>query len=472
MIALTRRQALLATAAAAAAAAAPLVPARAFAAETPARLDLRLASTTVPLARPDLPAEVLTYGGTIPGRVLRLRQNVPCEIVVENGLDAPTTVHCHGLRLPNAEDGVPHLTQVPIAPGGRHVYRFTPRDAGTFWYHPHLDAARQLGSGLAGALVVEEAVPVAADRDLLWMLQDWRLDGRGRIDPSFGVPMDRAHAGRWGNLVTVAGAADLAEPVKAGERVRLRLVNAASARIFDLGLDGGTAWLMALDGMPLAEPRPFGPSLVLSPGERADLFVDVTGPVTLTDAMEGERRPLARLVPGGRTAGLAGSGTPTPLPANPVPVPDLAAASRHRFVFSGGAMGTMDGAVVDGAYLGWRDMARRGLFWAVNGAVPMIGEGDHPGAPLVTLARGESTVFRLENRTRWPHPIHLHGHSFHVVRRNDQAVAAPPVKDTVLLWPDESAEVAFVADNPGDWMFHCHVLDHQEAGMMGYVRVA
>ncbi|RUT97006.1 multicopper oxidase family protein, partial [Mesorhizobium sp. USDA-HM6] len=148
---------------------------------------------------------VWAYDGSIPGPVLRLRQGQPVRITVENGLDEDTTVHWHGIRLPNAMDGVPGLTQKPIGPGQSFVYEFTPPDAGTFWYHPHADSLVQIGRGLAGPLIVEEAEPVAVDRDLVWLLQDWRLTADGQIAGGFGGAMDASMSGRVGNLVTING---------------------------------------------------------------------------------------------------------------------------------------------------------------------------------------------------------------------------------------------------------------------------
>src|SRR5215469_7680199 len=127
---------------------------------------------------------------TVPGPEIRVRQGEPIRVVVENKLDEATTVHWHGIRLPNAMDGVPGLTQKPIHPGESFTYEFTPPDAGTFWYHPHADTLQQLGRGLAGSLIVEEPEPVPGiDRDLLWFIEDWRLDAKGQITGGFGDPM-------------------------------------------------------------------------------------------------------------------------------------------------------------------------------------------------------------------------------------------------------------------------------------------
>ncbi len=121
----------------------------------------------------------------MPGSLVRLRQREPARLVVENRLDQETTVHRHGIRLPNAMDGVPGLTQPPIRPGESFIYEFTPPDAGTFWYHPHANSLEQLGRGLTAAVIVEARQPVAVDSDLVWMLSDWRLteDGGNRMEP-------------------------------------------------------------------------------------------------------------------------------------------------------------------------------------------------------------------------------------------------------------------------------------------------
>src|SRR5439155_17676207 len=174
---------------------------------------------------------VWAYDGAVPGPELRVRRGEPVRITVSNKLGEDTTVHWHGIRLPNAMDGVPGLTQKPIRPGESFTYEFAPPDAGTFWYHPHADSLQQLGRGLAGALIVEERDAVAvADRELSWFITDWRLDDGGQIAPGFGNRMEAGMSGRVGNTVTVNGRVPDQVSVKAGERVRLRITNAALAR--------------------------------------------------------------------------------------------------------------------------------------------------------------------------------------------------------------------------------------------------
>lgn len=281
---------------------------------------------------------VWTYDGTLPGPTLRLRQGEPVRITVENGLGEDTTVHWHGIRLPNAMDGVPGLTQPPIKPGTSFVYEFTPPDAGTFWYHPHADSLVQLGRGLAGALIVEEAELVAVDRDLLWLLQDWRLAADGQIAAGLGSAMDAAVSGRVGNVVTVNSTVPADQLVKAGERVRLRLANASLARIMALRFEGHRPLVVAIDGQPCDPHEPEGGRLVLAPAMRIDIVLNMQGDpgkryAVIDDYYDGlayDAAPPLRAHP---------LDAPLALPRNPLPAPDLAGAVRQEIVLQGGMMG-------------------------------------------------------------------------------------------------------------------------------------
>ena len=421
---------------------------------------LRLGAARQSLVGAAHPAtEVWAYEGRVPGPELRFKQGERLRVAVENALEAETTVHWHGIRLPNAMDGVPHLTQKPIAArGGRFLYEFDLPDAGTYWYHPHLGSPEQVGRGLYGALIVEEREPPQVDRDVVWVLSDWRLDREARIVPDFMNFMDASHAGRIGNTVTVNGAIRETFGVRAGERIRLRLVNASNARIYGLDFEGHAPQLIAFDGQPVA-PRAAG-RVVIGPAQRADLILDCGGAPrrrhrVVDNVYERRAYRLLDLVYSAETS-LRGKFPPVQrLAANPAPVADLEAAQRHRIVFGGGMMGALP-----------NQAEHNGVFWTVNGkAVP---EHDHGHAPLLELARGRSYVFELVNDTAWHHPVHLHGHVFQVLSGRQAGTSG----DTVLIDPRRRAQIAFVADNPGDWMLHCHVLEHQASGMMALVRVA
>jgi len=452
-------------------------------ADTPDSFALRAAPGRVQLAPERWGAsDVWCYGGTVPGPGIRVRQGARLRIDVENALAEETTVHWHGLRVPNAMDGVPHLTQAPIAPGETFLYEFDAVDAGTFWYHPHQRSFEQVGRGLYGALIVEEANPPRVDRELLWVLDDWRLRQDAAISSDFGGFHDMSHAGRLGNTVTINGRVPGAVPVRAGERIRLRLINAANARIFALEFGDLAPQVIALDGQPVPPHAAPGGRVVLGPAMRADLMLDVTV------APGAKIRVIDRFFAQDAYALVDLSVAETPLrdgppdwemalAPNPLPEPDLARARRHEVTFTGGMMGGMverqmglagNGGM--GGMMGGGMMNRMhdGGIWFVNG---VAAEG-HILDPMLTLERDASHVIAMTNATAFHHPIHLHGHSFRVLSRNGAPTAHREWQDTVLMAPRERVEIAFVADNPGDWMFHCHILEHQAGGMMGVIRVA
>lgn len=423
-----------------------------------------------------LQTSVWAYDGTIPGPTLRLRQGQPVRIAIENGLEEDTTVHWHGIRLPNAMDGVPGLTQPPIKPGERFVYEFTPPDAGTFWYHPHADSLVQLGRGLAGALIVEEFEPVAVDREVLWLLQDWRLTSGGQIAAGFGSAMDAAMSGRVGNVVTINGSAPADLGVRAGERVRLRLANAALARMMALRFEGHRPVVVAIDGQPCDPHEPEGGRLLLAPAMRIDILLDMQGNpgsrhAVIDDFYDGLAYTLTNLaydkVSPLRTHPLDAS---VGLPRNPLPEPALANAARHEIVLQGGMMGGGKLAGVGGMMGMGMPGINGGAAWAING-MSMTGDGHAGLAPQFTLERGASCHLTMRNETAWWHPMHVHGFTMSVLSRNGAPVPHKQWQDTVLLAPKDVIECAFVADNPGDWMLHCHVADHQMAGLMTVFRV-
>ncbi len=430
-------------------------------------LVLTAAPASVRLAPPDMPeTAVWAYQGSVPGPVLRVRQGERLRVRFENGLDQPSTVHWHGIRLANAMDGVPELTQDPVAPGGSFDYDFIAPDAGTYWYHPHNRSWEQMARGLYGALIVEEPEPPEVDRDLPLLLDDWRLTGTAAIDEeSLGAMHDWAHAGRIGNWITVNGDGAATMPARRNERLRLRLCNTANARIFDLALKGLSGWLVALDGQPVP-PGPMPERLSLAPAQRADLIVDVTGEPGAEAALafvEREVAYAALVVTVEGEARAAPLPSPAPLAPNPAPLPaDLAGALAADLVMEGGAMGRMQGASLHGRHMGMRQLVQNGMAWSFNGVAGMS------EAPLLSAPRGGTVRLRMVNDTAWPHAMHLHGHHFQAVT---DGRASGPLRDTILVQRGETTEVAFLADNPGKWMLHCHMLEHAAAGMMTWIEV-
>ncbi|MBK8009241.1 MAG: multicopper oxidase family protein [Rhizobiales bacterium] len=416
--------------------------------------------------------EVWAYNALVPGPEIRIKQGERLRVRVDNRLAEQTTVHWHGIRVPNAMDGVPHLTQKPIAPGESFVYEFDCPDAGTFWYHPHQRSHEQVGRGLSGALIVEEPAPYRADRDVTWLVGDWRLGRDGSAIEDFGGLHDISHDGRLGNVTTINGRTLDRFEVRAGERVRLRLINAASARTFGFHFAGHRPQIIALDGQPVAPHEAEDGRIILGPAMRADVVIDMTAKPGDRFAVSDRADPRDSF----RLFDLAYSDAAplrtkfdavAALPANPLAEPDLGSAERHHVVLDGGMMSRMESAVVDGKRVDIRSMFRSGLMWAING----VSSRDHVHEPMFTLAKGRTYLFEIENRSMWNHPMHLHGHSFRLLSVNGTPRPHREWLDTVLLRPRERAEIAFVADNPGDWMFHCHNLEHQLGGMMGMVRV-
>lgn len=408
------------------------------------------------------------YEGRTPGPTIRVPQGERVQRRLVNTLPEPTSVHWHGIRIDNAMDGVSGLTQEAVAPGQSFDYDFVAPDAGTYWYHAHNRSWVQVARGLHGPLIVEEAEAPDVDREETLVLDDWLLDpSTALIDESFDQPMIMSHAGRIGNLITANGRFDLSVPVERHMRLRLRLINASNARIFPIQLAGMRGWIVALDGMPLAAPEELEDVLVLGPAQRADLIVDIT-------AEQGEAAHLVRIGNNGRPASqivlpVTGIAAQTPreapnaLPANPrTHSPSLADARPLRLVMSGGAMGRMNSAFLGGERLTFRELAARGHFWAFNEMAEMTQE------PLADLSLGEPVRLAIVNETVFPHAMHLHGMHFREIGHDG---VTGPLRDTLLLAAGETRDIAFVADNPGDWLFHCHMLSHAESGMMTWMRV-
>lgn len=426
--------------------------------------------TTKQIAPPNYPAtEVWTYDGQLPGPVLRVPQGGRVTRRLVNELPVPTSVHWHGIRIDNAMDGVAGLTQDAVTPGGTFDYDFAVPDSGTYWYHAHTNSFEQVARGLAGALIVEEAEAPDIDRDEVLLLDDWLIDpADGQFMLPFGHMMSLSHGGRLGNLIGTNGAVDLSRPARSNERLRLRLINGSNARIFVLKVDGLTGWTMALDGMPLPEPAPVTSELVFAPAQRIDLIVDVT-------ASAGETAGLMRLDDNGLwrtqvrfpvqgTASSARRDPPKALPPNPrMNLPEVSDARPLEMAMQGGAMGRIRSARLDGKALGFRELVERGQFWALDGRVGLT------DAPFARLDRDETVRLRLVNETAFPHAMHLHGMHFRQVSGDG---SLGPMRDTILSLPGEPLEIAFTADNPGKWLFHCHMLGHAASGMTTWIEVA
>jgi FtsP/CotA-like multicopper oxidase with cupredoxin domain len=341
-------------------------------------------------------------------------------------------------------DGVPTAQRPAIEPGQSFVYQFIPKDAGTFWYHPHHRSSEQVDRGLYGVLIVEDRTPPPYQRDVVWIMDDWLLTPDRQIDPNFNTMHDLAHDGRWGNVVTVNGRTNVVLHAKPGERIRLRLLNAANGRVFLPDFGALRTNVIAVDGLYAREPFPFD-RFEIAPGNRVDL--DIALPeVTALEAAVVDRfwpsapNPLAAIRADGEPAAAA-----------TFPSPARAKVPRYRE--------GLNAPVATEFLLNARRGGSFGIEWTINGhAFP-----DHAHVPLVL---GRWSRARFVNHSARLHPIHLHGMFFRLLARNGRPIDEPFFRDTVLIHGSEIVDIGIVPLDEGEWMMHCHILEHAEAGMM------
>ena len=392
------------------------------------------------------------YGGQAPGVELRSRQGDWLRVRFINKLDEPTTIHWHGIRLPLEMDGVPYVSQLPVLPGEYFDYRFRTDDAGSFWYHPHLSSAEQLGRGLVGPLIVEEREPSGFRHERVLSLKTWHVDEEGAFT-QFSVPREAAakapgapdhhqrHAGTDPGAARRAGGA----PARAEPRQHHHLPPEHAGR--------GGAHLFP--GRPPHRAARAGQGVLARPGHahRAGAQGARRRPGTAAAqraAAPGDAQERGEPGAGRRLAARA--------PANPVPEPDLEKAETLSFKFEWAA--TLTSAA-----------GRPSNYWQINGKAWDIQDKTCADRPIATLKKGGHYIFELRNMAQYLHPIHLHGMAFKVIG-SDRKDIVPYFTDTYLLGKNETARIALVADNPGVWMFHCHVIDHMETGLMAAIEVA
>ena len=433
---------------------------------------LRAAPSKAHIVGPDFQAtDVWSFNGQVPGSPIRLTVGQQLDVNVENQLSEPTAVHWHGIRLPNAMDGVAGLTQKAILPTESFHYSFTPPDAGTYWYHSHMNAYEQVGRGLYGPLIIEEANPPLVDRDLIWMIDDWRLLNDASISNDFGAGHDMSHAGRIGNVPTINGRFRDVVKVRSGERLRVRLINAANARVFSLNFKSLNPTIVAIDGQPVVPYKSTGP-IVIGAAGRVDIIVDMTGKPNSKSAVEDsayrESFDLTQFVYEDDLLRESPLETSISLPVAKLPEPDLENALTQEIVIAGGAMGGLRKAMLNGEWLGLQEIAQQGYVWAINDVVG----NKLDMLPILDVPRGTSVRLIIKNETAFPHPMHLHGHHMKVLNIDGKDASETRWVDSPLLMPKQVMELAFVADNPGDWLFHCHALEHHASGLGSLIRVS
>ena len=406
-----------------------------------------------------LPSQTWAYGSAVPGEEIRVKAGDLIRARFTNQLPQATTIHWHGISLRNDMDGVPGMTQDVVPPRGSFTYEFTAPDPGTYWFHPHVGL--HLDRGLYAPLIVEDpAEPGRYDREYTIVLDDW-TDGLGQAPEA---AMEDLRAGRGPHAAHQAGGGphsdalnsaggDVSYPLflingrhssapvelaaRGGERLRLRLINAAADTPFRVAVGGHQMTVTHADGFPVVPVTV--DTLMIAMAERYDVTVTVAGDgvfpiMAVAEAKADEAMAVIRSASGG----LPDPGVrPRELNGRMLQLSDLVAAEPVRLAaaLGGGAAGYV---------------------WTLNGK-------PHGENKPLEVRQGERVRLDFTNGTTMFHPMHLHGHTFQVINPGGAPGAR---KDTMIVRPDEPVSVEFVADNPGQWMIHCHNNYHQEGGMM------
>lgn len=474
----------------------PLPGRAAIGKETVAPILLEARKGTLRLApSPAAETAVWAYNGQMPGPLIRVKKGDEVKVRLANKLDQPTSLCWHGVRIANAMDGVAGLTQPPVKPGEEFDYRFTPPDAGFYWYHPHVvpHSAEQIGRGLYGLLIVDEPDPPPVDHDLVVVLDDWTLDAKGQVDGNFLDKATASHQGRIGSLLTVNGAPapGPAITVRPGARLRLRILNACSARIALLSFSALKLTVIAIDGQPSELFQPAG-TIPIGPGSRFEVMADVPTEAGQPPAimLRGDGAPDRTLMSFSTKGAVLAVHTPVGrLPANdllPTRIP-LERSLKRDLILGGGA----DAPAFDPPP---RPTAKQAKIAAkrqkpkldkVESAAPPATQNDprwlwtvdgrgsdgFSGAALFKVKRGNAVTLAFVNRTAFVQQMHVHGHVFRVLHDLDDGWD-PYWRESILVGVGKTKHVAFIADNPGKWTVESLILDRQDTGLAGWFEVA
>jgi FtsP/CotA-like multicopper oxidase with cupredoxin domain len=391
------------------------------------------------------------FNQQVPGPVLRANKGDTLMVHLTNNLMEPTTIHWHGIRLTPSMDGTDDVQQ-PVAPGETFVYEFELPDAGTFWYHSHINETVQMERGLYGALIVEDKDDPLMDGEQVLVLDDLKLTSSNDFEKgNFLTRWIERHDGREGTIALVNGKEQPVLHISAGQQERWRIVNAASARYFLLHMQGKSFQIIATDGGLIENPLA-AQEILLTPGERVDVVVGpfnegeefslLTQPYNRTTIRKSKAQKLATIAVG--PAKPSRAVLPERLRSIEVLAPQEAPPTRTVKFSVGPSL-------------------KHGIDFLVN---------DNLHAHDAPVRVGELQVWEVQNTSLMDHPFHLHGFFFQVLEVNGKAPAFRAWKDTVNLPPRSSVKIAWLPDNrPGQWMYHCHILEHHAAGMMAHFEV-
>ncbi len=390
---------------------------------------------------PDVVVPAWTFNGTAPGPTLRVQQGDEVVVTLVNHLAFGVTIHWHGVRVPNAADGVAGVTQDAVKPGQSYVYRFTALDAGTYWYHSHQFSDEETTNGLFGMLIVDPATPTL------------------HADVDEGVALHAWSGPNNQTLYTMNGSAGtLNQHARPGQWVRLRIVNTAETPSGNpqlVTLVGAPFQVVSLDGHDLHGPQWLtNTPLPIGSAQRYDIYFQMPtqGSVTLVTADDSQQYVTAPALVVGQ------EGVPVKLPAITAwfdlttygtPAATAITAQSHFNATYNIVLGNQVGT----------SLGRMGMTYTLNGKV-------FPETGMIMVKEGQVVKLHFDNQTNLYHPMHLHGHVFTVLAQNGKPLSGSPVyQDTVLVPPHATYDVAFVANNPGIWMLHCHNFLHANWGM-------
>jgi FtsP/CotA-like multicopper oxidase with cupredoxin domain len=377
------------------------------------------------------------YAGRVPGPAIEASVGDTVEVHLINELPQATTVHWHGIRVPAEMDGT-EAVQAPVEPGGEFEYRFVVLDAGTYWYHSHTNETEQLERGLYGALIVHGEDEPTLDDEQTLLFDDLKLAPEGDVAP-FGDEHEH-HGGREGDVRLVNGRQEPELQMAGGTVERWRIVNASNTRFVRLSIGERPFTIIGTDGGLLPRPLPATETLV-TPGERVDLVV---GPFEKGERLEIQALPYDR-----------GKGE-TPQERFATLRVGADAESQARIPDSLRQIEPLVGANAEPT----RTINLKALMHA----------GLHQRDDPVHV--GELQVWELVNETGQDHPFHLHGFFFQVVQENGEPPMVPAWKDTVNVPRKSQTRIAWLPDErPGEWMYHCHILEHHAMGMMAHFAV-
>lgn len=462
---------------------------------------LTLAPTPVELTGPEH-TELWLYNDQITP-LIQVTEGDSVEIQVDNHLHQPTTVHWHGLNIPNSEDRGPHDL---IAPNQSRTYRFQVKqgNAGLHWFHPHPHdyLADQIAHSMAGAFLVKPYQdPLPADLPAyLLMVTDLRLDSQGQVAPHTHVDWMN---GREGDILLVNGQRNPKLELAPGSTLRLRMINACAGRYLRLVLDKHPIQLIGTDGGYLEQSVELD-ELLLVPGQRCDLLIKLSDEPNQTFALQKlpyDRNwmgpvPAHYLIPETLMTLATNSDSPAParvLPQRLTEIKPLAEAEVRRQielseVMSNHAMVAMSQEGDDQQSVASHQQghgnhgnkAQHRPASMMTGRPPVEflinGESFTPGQIMFTGKVGQLEEWEIFNNSHMDHPFHVHGTHFQVVAEQDAAgVWQTPDylawRDTVNVQPNQRLKLRLVFDEPGEWMFHCHIIEHEELGMMASILV-